>query len=66
MKIQITESQYRTLVEQSDRWLDIIKSEVFDIQNYIKDINWDVMDTAVLKGISRDDMTLLIMAYKKI
>jgi murein DD-endopeptidase MepM/ murein hydrolase activator NlpD len=65
MKIQITESQYRALVEQSNRWWEIIKSEVFDIQNYIKDINWDVMDTAVLNGISREDMTLLIMAYKK-
>ena len=66
MKIKITESQYNNIFEQRSRWLDIIADEVFNIQNYIKDVDWGVLDEAVLENITRDEMTLLVLAYKQL
>jgi len=68
MKIRITESQYTTLVGQGsnldEQWIRVLTNE-FNIQNYIKDINWDVLDETIVGEMDRDEMTLLIMAYKQ-
>ena len=68
MKIRITENQYSTLVSHAsnldEQWIHVLKDR-FSIQHYIKDIDWDVLDAGVVEKMSRDDMTLLIMAYDR-
>jgi murein DD-endopeptidase MepM/ murein hydrolase activator NlpD len=68
MKIRITETQYGTLVGHAsnldEQLIKVLRDRYFDVQTYIKDIDWDVLDEKVAAKIDRADMVLIIAAYK--